>query len=149
MLPLKASSPKDLSFWNPWKSHPGHCGGAQMSHTCSTAWKTLVKSKWLNLACPTSLFFRFLRVTCSLTDIYTFPALCKSAHTARKTYSDGHIRYQELNTVRGTKVYSSVLRRSQYSHSVHVIRQAFRRTCNMSMILTKVRTLASGDGRKE
>lgn len=51
-----------------------------------------------------SLFFRFLRVICSYDKCLYIPILCKSAHTARKTFRWIHKRHQRLSDIRGTKV---------------------------------------------
>lgn len=92
------------------------------------------------------LFFRFLRVICSYDRCLYIPILCKSAHTARKTFRWTHKRYQELNDMRGTKVTLRVLRRRVLF--VNVIRKALRRRCNMSWILMKVRMSARRESRK-
>lgn len=48
----------------------------------------MVEVKIINASLPNELVFQISKS--HLTDIYTFPTLCKSAHTARRTYSDGH-----------------------------------------------------------
>lgn len=47
-----------------------------------------VEVKMTKASLPNELVFQISKS--HLTDIYTFPTVCKSAHTARRTYSDGH-----------------------------------------------------------